>query len=49
MKPAIPTSRPWWLNKYTAWYLAGVAGLVAGGVVLIYAPEFAVLLLEVMP
>jgi hypothetical protein len=37
----LPTTRPWWLNKYTAWYLAGVAGLVAGCVVLLYAPEFA--------
>jgi len=35
MNNKIPTTRPWWVNRYTAWYLAGVAGLVAGAVYVI--------------
>jgi hypothetical protein len=40
MKPTIPTSHPWWLTG-VLYYLAAFAGLVAGCVVLAYAPEFA--------
>jgi hypothetical protein len=40
MKAAIPTSRPWLLTG-ALYYFAGFAGLVAGCVVLFYAPEFA--------
>jgi hypothetical protein len=32
----IPTSRLLWLSPPLFWYLAGVAGLVAGAVVVIY-------------
>lgn len=43
-----PWWHPWWFNKYTAWYLAGTAGLVAGVAVMLFAPEWADILKEWM-
>lgn len=43
----IRTCRPWYVSPPLFWYLAGVAGLVAGGCLVKFAPDLARSLVEI--